>query len=50
MKMLILKDLKLKGSNYQNKLLIVIKPSSMAKTFMINQLILIQNYTNKLEN
>ena len=39
-----LKDLKLKDITYQNKLLIIVISSSMEKTFMINQLILIQNH------
>ena len=41
--MLLLKDLKLKGITYQNKLLIIITSSSLEKTFIINQLILIQS-------
>ena len=42
--MTMLKDLKLKDITYQNKLLIIVISSSMEKTFMINQLILIQNH------
>ena len=38
-KMLLLKDLKLKGITYQKKLLIIIMSSSLEKTFMIKQLI-----------
>ena len=48
-KMLLLKDLKLKGITYQNKLLIIITSSSLEKTFIINQLILIQSDRKKLE-
>ena len=48
-KMLPLKDLKLKGITYQNKLLIIITSSSLEKTFIINQLILIQSDRKKLE-
>ena len=47
--MLLLKDLKLKGITYQNKLLIIITSSSLEKTFIINQLILIQSDRKKLE-
>ena len=48
-KMLLLKDLKLKGITYQNKLLIIITSSSLEKTFIINQLILIQSDGKNLE-
>ena len=43
-KMAILIDLKLKYINHQKTLLIIITSSLMEKTFMSNQLILIQNY------
>ena len=39
MKMLLLKDLKLRGITYQIELLIIIMSSSMEKKFMINLLI-----------
>ena len=38
-KMLLLKDFKLKSITYQKKLLIIIMSSSLEKTFMIKQLI-----------
>ena len=41
METLLLKDLKVKAITYQNELLIIITSSSMEKTFMINQLVLI---------
>ena len=40
-KILLLKDIKLEGITHQKELLIIITLSSMKKTFMINQLILI---------
>ena len=43
-KMKILTDLKLKDIKHQKTLLIIITSSLMEKTFMSNQLILIQNY------
>ena len=43
------KNLKLKGITYQNKLLIIITSSSLEKTFIINQLILIQSDGKNLE-
>ena len=39
MKMSLLNNLKLKDNIYQKELLIVAMPSSIEKTFMINQLI-----------
>ena len=45
-----LKDLNLKDIVYQKELLIIIMSSSMEKTFMINQLVQIQNDMKKLEN
>ena len=49
-KILLLKDLKLKGITYQNKLLISITSSSLEKTFIINQLILIKKPWKKVKN
>ena len=40
-KFLLLKDIKLEGITHQKELLIITTLSSMKKTFMINQLILI---------
>ena len=49
-KILLLKDLKLKGITYQNKLLIIITSSSLEKTFIINQLILIKKRWKIIKN